>query len=101
MKIKRTAYFWILLFFGISFEPEEIAYNKKDSKIIINLDLKNKILYTNEEAELIIKISGGSITGDIFIGNPISNIEPFYSFPGNAYEKVRIIILKQYHIYRQ
>jgi hypothetical protein len=85
---------------SILFEPEEIIYTKTNTNITIRLDIKNKILYTNEEAELIIKISGGFINGRIFIGNPISRIEPFYIFPSNAYERVRIIILNQYYVYR-
>jgi len=84
---------------SILFEPEEITYEKTDFKIVINLDLKNKILYTNEEAKLIIQISGGFVTSEIFISDPISNIDPYY-FPSNAYDRVRIIILKQYYIYR-
>ncbi len=86
---------------SIWFDPDEITYNKTDSKIMIELNLKNEILHTNDEAELFISISGGGITGDIFIGNPISKIEPSYSFPSNAYEKVRIIIFDQFYTYRK
>ena len=85
---------------AIIFEPEEITYDKTDTKIIINLSLDNKVLYTNEEAEMRIRISGGFITGDLFIGNPISDIETYYLFPSNAYQKVRVIVLNQYYIYR-
>jgi predicted RNA-binding protein len=85
---------------SILFETEEITYDKTDSEITINLALTNKILYTNEEAEMRIKISGGFIMGDVFIGNPISKIDSFYVFPSKAYEKVRIILLSQHYIYR-
>jgi hypothetical protein len=86
---------------SVLFEPEEIKYNREtNTKIVINLSMTDKFLYTNEEAELCIKISGGYIIGDIFIGNPISKIEPFYTFPSKAYERVRIIIMKQRYNYR-
>ena len=85
---------------SITFEPEEIEYDKTDSKIVINLNLENIVLYINEEAELIIKISGGFIVGDIFIDCLISEAEPFYFFPNEIYERLRIIILDQYYIYQ-
>ena len=85
---------------AVLFEPEEIMYNKTKSNITINLNLNDKVLYTNEEAEIYIQISGGFIVGHIFIGNPISNIEPYYIFPSQEYESVKIIILNQSYSYR-
>jgi hypothetical protein len=66
-----------------------------DSKIVINLNLTNKVLYTNEEAELSIQVSGGFIHGYIIIEDPISESGQFYTFPNNAYENLNINILKQ------
>jgi hypothetical protein len=74
---------------------EEITYYKTESKIVICLDLTDKILYTNEEATLSIKVSGGFIYGDIIIENSSSEREQFYTFPNNTYENLNINILKQ------
>ena len=86
----------------IRFGTDEIEYYKTDSKIVINLNLENRALFINEEAELGIKISGGFIVGDIFIHNLISEIEaePFYTFPNEVYERLRVIISDQYFIYK-
>jgi hypothetical protein len=80
---------------SINFDKAEITYDKTESKVIIKLNLIDKVLYTNEEAELSIKVSGGFIYGYIIIEDSSSKMEKFYTFPNNVYKNLNINILRQ------
>jgi hypothetical protein len=80
---------------SINFDKAEIAYDKTESKIVIKLDLTDKVLYINEEAALSIKVSGGFIHGHIIIEDSSSEREQFYTFPNDAYKNLNINIFEQ------
>jgi hypothetical protein len=73
----------------------EVNYEKTKSRIIICLDLTDKVLYTNEKAKLTIKVSGGFIHGYIVVEDKNQSTEPFYTFPNKEYKNFVISILSQ------
>lgn len=81
---------------SLYFDNEKIKIRQKESGLIIELDAKNMKLVVNETVQLSIKIPGGFIEAKFFIGNQVGDVKPYYLFPAETFDDVRIIILKQY-----